>query len=97
MSIAGKLVPASAPPAPWAAICDQHPNEWVCLVDVENAPDGSIRSARVIGHDPSMRRVLAEIGAPRPDMLVLHTWGRPLRFPRLEVTDEIRDIVHPRR
>lgn len=81
----------------WARICELHPNEWVCLVEVENAPDGAIRSARVIGHDRSMRQALAQVGVTLPNTIVMHTWKRPLRSPRIEMTDEIRDIVRPRR
>lgn len=50
----------------WVEICEQHPNEWVCLFDLENAADGSICSGRVIGHGRSMRRVLAGLGTFRP-------------------------------
>ncbi|HEY5922050.1 MAG TPA: hypothetical protein VIV11_10290 [Kofleriaceae bacterium] len=81
----------------WAEICERCPNEWVCLLDVVTAADGSIRSARVIGHDRSMKQALMQNGAFSPDTVVVHTWGRPLRSPRIEMTDEIRDIVRPRR
>ena len=97
MSNAASLAPTSQQPLRWAEICDLHPNEWVCLLEVENAPDGSIRTARVIGHDRLMRHALAQIGLPKPDTIVVHTWGRPLQSPRIEMTDEIRDIVRHRR
>jgi hypothetical protein len=32
----------------WAEICQRHPNEWVCLHDVETGPHGDILSGRVI-------------------------------------------------
>jgi len=97
MRAAEKVTPTSLGSLSWAKICEQHTNEWVCLLDVENAPDGSIRSARVIGHDRSMRQALAELGVTPPGAVVVHTGGRPLRFPRIELTDEIRDIVRPQR
>lgn len=80
----------------WVEICEQHPDEWVCLIDVDNEPDGPIRSARVLGHERSMRVLLAEVGT-QADMVVVHTSGRPLWSPQIELTDEIRDIVRPRR
>jgi hypothetical protein len=97
MSVAEKLSPPSFESLSWAKICEQHPNEWVCLLDVDHALDNSIRLARVVGHDRSMRQALAQIGNPQPDTVVVHTSGRPLRSPRIEPTDEIRDIVRPRR
>ncbi|MDB4954678.1 MAG: hypothetical protein JWO36_2247 [Myxococcales bacterium] len=97
MSTALKLTPTETAPLSWARICELHPNEWVCLRDVETAPDGSIRSARVIGHDESMRQALVQIDLRQPSAVVVHTYGRPLHSPRIEMTDEIRDIVRPRR
>ena len=79
------------------SLCEQHPNEWVCLLDVETASDGSIRSARVSGHNRSMRQLLAQIGTLQPDTVLVHTSGRPLTSPRIEMTDEIRDIIRPQR
>lgn len=97
MSTAESLAPTSPQPLRWAKICELHPNEWVCLLDVESAPDGSIRAARVVGHDRSMRHALAQIGPPQQGAMVVHTWRRPLQSPRIEMTDEIRDIIRPRR
>jgi hypothetical protein len=81
----------------WAEIRERYPHEWVCLLDVESAPDGSIYAARVIAHDDSMRRVLTQLGALQLEATLVHTSGRSLRSPRIEMTDEIRDIVRPRR
>ena len=97
MSVAEKLVPTSGELLSWGKICLQHPGEWVCLLDVESANDGSIRSARVIAHHCSMKQVLTRIGTVQPAMIVVHTSGRPLQSPRLEMTDEIRDRIRPRR
>jgi hypothetical protein len=98
MSVAEKIGRASLGRLSWAEICTLHPNEWVYLRDVEDAIDGSIGSARVITHDQSMRQMLAQLGEqPNTDTVVVHTWGRPLRSPRIEMTDEIRDIVPARR
>lgn len=97
MSVAERSSPASVESSSWAEICQQHPNEWVCLLDVENGPHGSILSARVISHDRSMKQALAQIGVTQPGTVVIHTGGRPLRFSRIEMTDEIRDIVRHQR
>jgi hypothetical protein len=97
MSAALKRAPMGTAPPSWARICELHPNEWVYLFDVDTTPDGDIRSARLISHDKSMKRALAQLGASQPGTVVLHTGGRPLRFPRIEMTDEIRDIVRSRR
>jgi hypothetical protein len=97
MSTAQKLTPMETAPLSWARVCELHPNEWVCLFDVDTAPDGAIRSARLLTHDQSMKRALARLGVCQPGTVVRHTGGRPLRFARIEMTDEIRDIVRSRR
>jgi hypothetical protein len=97
MSATEKLSPTSSRPLSWADICGQHPSEWVCLLDAEHALDGSICSARVLGHHRSMKQMLAQLAELQPDVVVVHTSGRTLRSPRIEMTDEIRDIVRPRR
>lgn len=81
----------------WAEICERCRNEWVCLFDVDSADDGSIRSARVLVHSASMRQLLAQLGGGAPNLIVVHTSGRPSRSPRTELTDEIRNIVRARR
>jgi hypothetical protein len=96
MGLAEKLT-TSIESLSWMEIRERHPDEWVCLLDVELAFDGSIRLAKVAGHDRSMRQALAQIGVTQAGTVVVHTAGRPLRLPRIEMTDEIRDIVRPRR
>lgn len=81
----------------WATICEHYPREWVCMIDVERAPDGTIQSGRVSHHHRSMKHALAQIDTSQPDTIVVHTAGRPLHPARLEMTDEIRDIVRARR
>jgi len=88
MGVAETTVSESAGPQSWATICERHPNAWVCLHDVETAPDGAIRSARVIGQAPSMRHLLAQVGVPLSETVVVHTAGRPTRTPRIELTDD---------
>jgi len=76
MSVAEKTGQASLGRLSWAEICTMHPNEWVYLREVEDTIDGSIGSARVITHDPSMRQMLAQLGSqPNTDAVVVHTSG----------------------
>ncbi len=75
----------------------QYPKHRCAGEDVESAPDGGIVSGRVIGHDRSMRQLLAQIDVSQPGSVIVQTSGRALRFPRIEMTDEIRDIVRPQR
>lgn len=97
MDAAERLAPDATEPLPWVAICIRYPDQYVCLVDVENGPDGAIRSGRVVGHDRSMRHLLEQIDVPQPESVIVQTSGRALRFPRIEMTDEIRNIVRPQR
>ena len=99
MTTAEMIAPTITKPLGWAGICDRYPNEWVCLAEVEHQTDGSIRSARVVGHHPSLRAALQQVDSWSPAGVVAyaHTGGRKLRFPRIKMTDEIRDIVRARR
>lgn len=94
MSAAGKIAPTMVDSLPWAVICGQHPDEWVCLVEVQHEPDGSIRSARLIGHHRSIKDALKQCSWGTGPV-VAHTGGRRLRFPRIEMTNELRELhVH---
>jgi hypothetical protein len=98
MSAAEEIAPTMAESLGWAEICRRHPDEWVCLVEVQHEPDGSIRSAQLIGHHRSIKEALQQCSwSADPLVACAHTGGRKLRFPRIEMTDEIRDIVRPRR
>jgi hypothetical protein len=63
----GESRPTSTHPLSWGEICELHPNEWVCLLDIDCEPNGSIRSARVASHDRSIERALDQIDPPNPD------------------------------
>ena len=93
------IAPAISRHLSWAEICELHANEWVCLVDVEHQPDGPIHSAHVVGHHRSLRAALQQVDSWSPERVVAyaHTGGRTLRRPRIEMTDEIRDFIRPRR
>lgn len=44
--------PFISEPLTWDQICDRYPNEWVCLVEIDeiNDTDFEFRTARVVGH-----------------------------------------------
>lgn len=98
MNAAEMVGPTAGIALSWAEICGQHPDEWVCLVEVEHQPDGQIRSATVVAHHRSLKWALQQVELPcDPRRMVAHTGGRTLRFPRIELSDEIRDIIRARR
>jgi len=99
MNAAEAIAPTITEPLNWAEIRKRHPDEWVCLVDVEHETDGSIRSARVVSYHRSIKEALKQVDSWTADPAVAcaHTGGRTLRFPRIEMTDEIRDLVRARR
>jgi hypothetical protein len=99
MNAAERIAPTITKALGWGEICDRHPDEWVCLVEVEHQPDGPIRSATVVGHHRSLSAALRQVDSWSPARVVAyaHTGGRKLRRARIEVTDEIRDIVRVRR
>lgn len=75
----------------WAEICNQYPNEWVCLFDISRGIDGAIQSAQVVSHDRSMEHALDQASAVGGDLTVVHTAGHPMWTPWIEVVDENRD------
>ncbi len=87
MRTAESLAPLGAQPLSWQNIRELHPNEWVCLVEIELSPNGSICSARVVSHDPSIERALDLVDPPDHNTTVVHTSGRPLWTPRIEIVD----------
>jgi hypothetical protein len=83
MSAAEKIAPTMMEPLPWAELCRRHPDVWVCLVEVQHEPDGSIRSARVIGHHRSIKGALEQCSwSTDPVVAYAHTGGRKLRVAR---------------
>jgi hypothetical protein len=57
MSAAEVLAPEISKPLTWAEICARHPDEWVCLVEIDRVHpnDFEFRTARVIGHGKTRR------------------------------------------
>lgn len=76
----------------WTEICARYPHEWVCLLDIEHEPDGAVRTARVVVHDPDFDQALDLLGV-NPDATVVEAWGRPRWKPHSELLDEGRDSV----
>ncbi len=97
MSLAQNISSTTGESLSWARICEEHPNEWVCLRDVENDARGVICSARVVSHDRSIERALDLAEPAEADTTVVHTSGRPLWTPRTEILDESRDDLRSHR
>jgi hypothetical protein len=57
MSAAEALVAEISEPLSWAEICARHPDEWVCIVEMDYIhPNGlEFRTARIIGHGKTRR------------------------------------------
>ena len=90
---AAEIIQTSLELQSWTTLCQQYPDEWVCLIDVEDTADGTLHAARLLAHARSIEHLLEQIDLPQPGTVVVHTWGRWLTFPRLEMTDEIRDLL----
>lgn len=69
MSAAEVLGPEISEPVTWAEICARHPDEWVCLVDMERVHPNNFefRTARVIGHGKTRREPVEQAMAWRAD------------------------------
>jgi hypothetical protein len=81
MNAIESFTPTNIEPSGWADICDRHPDQWVCLVDLEHQLDGRILAGRVVGHDRSLTVALQQVDTWSPDCVVAyaHTGGRKLR------------------
>jgi hypothetical protein len=91
-------------PLTWAEICARHPDEWVCLVEVDFIhPNGlEFRTARVVGHGKTRGEPFAQASpwwAHYDEIGHLYTGRITERPPRpsLIIDDEIRDLIRPRR
>jgi hypothetical protein len=60
MSAAELFAPAISEPLTWEEICARHPDEWVCLAELDFTHPNNLelRSARVIGHGKTQRASL---------------------------------------
>jgi hypothetical protein len=96
VSVAEKVAPSTTTLS-WDEIRALYHDQWVALLDMAYQPDGSIHSARVVGCSRSVHDLLDQLGLSTPDATVMHTRGRPLRTPRVEIVNESRDLVRARR
>jgi hypothetical protein len=85
----------------WAEICDRYPDQRVCLVEMDriHPHDFAFRTARVVGHGNTPREALdqARRWRDRYDQIGHYFTGsiKPPcpHFPRIVMTDEIRELV----
>jgi hypothetical protein len=98
MSAVELLAPEISEPLTWAEICARHPDEWVCLVEIDfTHPNGlEFRAARVIGHGKTRRAPFDQARAWHAQYEEIghfytgHITERPLR-PMVIIDDETRD------
>ena len=103
MNAAEKLAPEISEPLTWAEICARHPDEWVCLVEIDYVhPNGlEFRTARVIGHGKTRRAPVDQALPWRAhyQMIGYYFTGRvAVRPPRPSfiLDDETRDAIRYR-
>lgn len=104
MSVAEVLVPGISGPLTWGEICTRHPDEWVCLVEIDRIhPNGfEFRTARVVGHGKTRRAPIEQARVWRAQYKLMghyytgHVTEKPLR-PMVIIDDETRDAFrYPR-
>lgn len=104
MSAAEALTAEISEPLTWAEICARHPDEWVCIVEIDYIhPNGlEFRTARIIGHGKTRGAPVKQAMAWRDRYeLIGHFYtGRiavkPPR-PSIILDDETRDAIRYRR
>jgi len=104
MSAAEALAAEISEPLTWAEICARHPDEWVCIVEIDRVdPNGfEFRTARIVGHGKTSRAPVEQAMAWRDhyDLIGHYFTGRvTMRTPRpsLILDDETRDAIRYRR
>jgi hypothetical protein len=104
MSAAAALRAEISEPLTWAEICARHPDEWVCIVEIDYIhPNGlEFRTARVIGHGKTRRAPIEQAKAwwNHYELIGHFFTGRiavkPPR-PSIILDDETRDAIRYRR
>jgi hypothetical protein len=61
------------------------PDEWIGLVEIHHKSHGPIESARVVAHARAIAHALDQLGTSNPDATGVHTCGRPLWTPCIEI------------
>ncbi len=105
MNAAEDLAPSISAPMTWAEICACYPDQRVCLVEMDrvHAHGFEFRTARVVGHGKTPREAFEQARPWRARYEEIgHYFTGKIRpptssFPRIVMTDEIRDLVRPRR
>jgi hypothetical protein len=98
MSAAEAFVAEISEPLSWVEICARHPDEWVCIVEMDYIhPNGlDFRTARIIGHGKTRRAPFDQAMAwrTRYDLIGHFYTGsiveKPLR-PVVIIDDETRN------
>jgi hypothetical protein len=67
MNAAPSLTPGISEPMTWAEICELYPDEWVCLVEMDELEEQNFEAgtARVVGHGKTRREPLDQSKAVR--------------------------------
>ena len=105
MSAAEKTAPTITEPLAWAEICDRYPDQRVCLVEMDRIhPNGfEFRTARVVGHGRTRREAFEQARSWQDIYQEIgHYFTGKInppfpRYPRIVMTDEIRELVRDRR
>ena len=62
MNTVEKLAEEISEPLSWKEICARHPDQWVCLVEIDRIASNAFdfRTARIVGHGPTRREPLEQ-------------------------------------
>ena len=98
MSTTDVIAPEISEPLTWDEICARHPDEWVCLVEMDRVhPNGfEFRTARVIGHGKTRRAPFDQERPIRDRYKVVGHYDtgtitvKPFRYVEI-IDDETRD------
>jgi hypothetical protein len=69
----------------WSELCQHYTNEWVCLVDVEHAADGSVERGRLVGHFASAAEALRQVDSWHAGYVVAYASRRARRARMLRI------------
>jgi hypothetical protein len=105
MDAAEVLPPSISEPLTWAEICERYPDQRVCLVEMDRIhPHGfAFRTARVVGHGQTRCEAFDQARDWQAHYEEIgHYYTGKLTppfpcFPRIVMTDEIRELLRDRR
>jgi hypothetical protein len=104
MSAAEVLAPTISAPQTWDEICARHPDEWVCLAEIDFVHPNNLefRTARVIGHGKTQSESLDQATTAFPQYSEIghfYTNESAITYlrPAVIIDDETRDAFrYPR-